>query len=167
MKKYPVIVTPEAQTNISDAFRYIYERAPLNAERLYALIDTLEHCLNVVHPLVNVAGRGITLIRIPYAVVEFGPSSLAGCHANCSPQSKLGDAAPPSLDSHRYNCLGHAATGNFRRIEARVHSVQARGHRHEIKSQDQWNASHPNSITSAPVIATHFTRRKTRPREGV
>jgi plasmid stabilization system protein ParE len=44
--KYQVIVTPEAQEGILEAFEYIRERAPLNAARwlqaLYAEIDTLE-----------------------------------------------------------------------------------------------------------------------------
>ena len=43
---YQVIVTPEAQSNIREAFGYIYERAPLHAVRwlraLYKRIDTLE-----------------------------------------------------------------------------------------------------------------------------
>ena len=46
MKKYRVIVTPEAQAGIRQAFAYIQERAPLNAARwlqgLYKQIDTLE-----------------------------------------------------------------------------------------------------------------------------
>ena len=46
MKRFRVIVTPEAQVGIRDAFNYIYAQAPLNAERwirkLYAEIDTLE-----------------------------------------------------------------------------------------------------------------------------
>ena len=46
MKKFAVIVTPEAQAGIREAFLYIHERAPLNGERwlrqLYAQIDTLE-----------------------------------------------------------------------------------------------------------------------------
>jgi len=67
----------------------------------------------------------------------------------------------------RYNCLGHFATGNFRRIETRLHSIQAIGHRHEISSQDHLSASGPKAIASMPIIATHFTRRKTRLREGV
>ena len=44
--KYEVAVMPEAQNGIRDAFRYIQERAPLNAERwligLYKQIETLE-----------------------------------------------------------------------------------------------------------------------------
>jgi plasmid stabilization system protein ParE len=44
--KYEVIVTPEAQEGIRSSFKYIYERAPLNAARwlqgLYDRIDTLE-----------------------------------------------------------------------------------------------------------------------------
>jgi plasmid stabilization system protein ParE len=44
--KYEVVVTPEAQSGIRGAFRYIQARAPLNAERwligLYKQIDTLE-----------------------------------------------------------------------------------------------------------------------------
>jgi len=44
--KYEVIVTPEAQEGIRSSFRYIRERAPLNASRwlqgLYDRIDTLE-----------------------------------------------------------------------------------------------------------------------------
>jgi plasmid stabilization system protein ParE len=47
VKKYRVIVTPEAQAGIRQAFEYIYERAPLNAarwlQRLYQRVDTLEH----------------------------------------------------------------------------------------------------------------------------
>ena len=46
MRKYQVVVTPEAQAGIRLAFDYIYERAPLNAARwlkgLYKQIDTLE-----------------------------------------------------------------------------------------------------------------------------
>jgi plasmid stabilization system protein ParE len=46
VKKYDVIVTPEAQAGIREAFLYIQERSPLNAARwlqgLYAEIDTLE-----------------------------------------------------------------------------------------------------------------------------
>ena len=46
MKKYEVIVSPEAQAAILTAFRYIHERAPQNAERwlrnLYSCIGTLE-----------------------------------------------------------------------------------------------------------------------------
>lgn len=46
MKKFAVVVTPEAQAGIREAFLYIYERAPLNGERwlrkLYSQIDTLE-----------------------------------------------------------------------------------------------------------------------------
>ncbi|HEX4796391.1 MAG TPA: type II toxin-antitoxin system RelE/ParE family toxin [Humisphaera sp.] len=46
MTKYTVIITPEAQDNITDAFDYIRERSPLNAARwirgLYRLIDDLE-----------------------------------------------------------------------------------------------------------------------------
>ena len=45
--KYHVIVTPEAQAGIQESFNYIYERAPLNAERwlraLFLQIDTLEN----------------------------------------------------------------------------------------------------------------------------
>ena len=46
LRKYHVIVTPEAQAGILEAFGYIHERAPLNAARwlqaLYAEINTLE-----------------------------------------------------------------------------------------------------------------------------
>ena len=46
MKKYRVVVTPEAQSGIREGFEYIHERAPLNADRwlraLYGAIDTLE-----------------------------------------------------------------------------------------------------------------------------
>jgi plasmid stabilization system protein ParE len=46
VRKYRVIVTPEAQAGIRSAFDYIRERAPLNAARwlqgLYQQIDTLE-----------------------------------------------------------------------------------------------------------------------------
>ena len=46
MKRFRVIVTPEAESGIRDAFTYIYARAPQNAERwirqLHAEIDTLE-----------------------------------------------------------------------------------------------------------------------------
>lgn len=49
MKRFRVIVTPEAQVGIRDAFNYIYVRALLNAERwirkLYAEIGTLERFL--------------------------------------------------------------------------------------------------------------------------
>ena len=48
MRKYQVIVTPEAQAGIRSAFDYIRKRAPLNAARwlqgLYQQIDTLERC---------------------------------------------------------------------------------------------------------------------------
>ena len=44
--KYQVIVTPEAQAGIREAFAYIHDRSPLNAARwlqaLYGEIDTLE-----------------------------------------------------------------------------------------------------------------------------
>jgi plasmid stabilization system protein ParE len=44
--KYKVIVTPEAQAGIREAFQYIHERAPLNAakwiQEIYRCIDTLE-----------------------------------------------------------------------------------------------------------------------------
>jgi len=44
--KYEVIVTPEAQANIAQAYRYIAERSPMNAAKwlrdLYAEIDGLE-----------------------------------------------------------------------------------------------------------------------------
>lgn len=44
--RYRVIVTPEAQAGIREAFEYIHERAPLNAVRwlraLYRQVDTLE-----------------------------------------------------------------------------------------------------------------------------
>ena len=47
MKKYEVIVTPEAEAAIISAFRYIYESAPRNAEHwlrgLYSRIGTLEN----------------------------------------------------------------------------------------------------------------------------
>ncbi|MBL8232069.1 MAG: type II toxin-antitoxin system RelE/ParE family toxin [Bryobacterales bacterium] len=46
MKKFEVIVTPEAQAGIRKSFLYIHERSPLNAARwiegLYDEIDTLE-----------------------------------------------------------------------------------------------------------------------------
>ena len=46
VKKYEVMVSPEAQAAILTAFRYIHERAPQNAERwlrnLYSCIGTLE-----------------------------------------------------------------------------------------------------------------------------
>ena len=46
MKRYKVIVTPEAEFSIRESFLYIFARSPLNAERwirsLYAEIDTLE-----------------------------------------------------------------------------------------------------------------------------
>lgn len=46
MKKYQVIVTPEAQAGIRESFLYIHERSPLNAARwlqaLYEQIDRLE-----------------------------------------------------------------------------------------------------------------------------
>lgn len=46
MKRFSVIVTPEAQAGIRESFRYIHERSPLNGERwlrqLYAQIETLE-----------------------------------------------------------------------------------------------------------------------------
>lgn len=46
MKKFEVIVTPEAQSGIRASFLYIHERSPLNAARwlegLYAGIDSLE-----------------------------------------------------------------------------------------------------------------------------
>jgi len=46
VKKYEVIVTPEAQTGIREAFEYIEARSPLNAARwikgLYGQIDSLE-----------------------------------------------------------------------------------------------------------------------------
>lgn len=46
MKKYEVVVTPEAEAGIISAFQYIDERAPINAERwlrkLYSEIATLE-----------------------------------------------------------------------------------------------------------------------------
>lgn len=46
MKKYEVIVTPEAQAGIRESFLYIHERSPLNAARwlhgLYVEIDSLE-----------------------------------------------------------------------------------------------------------------------------
>jgi plasmid stabilization system protein ParE len=45
-RRYRVIVTPEAETGIVTAFRYILERSPLNAEKwlraLYKKIDSLE-----------------------------------------------------------------------------------------------------------------------------
>jgi plasmid stabilization system protein ParE len=45
-KLYGVIVTPEAETGIVEAFQYILERSPLNAEKwlraLYEKIDSLE-----------------------------------------------------------------------------------------------------------------------------
>lgn len=46
MKKYIVIVTPEAEEGIRESFRYIQDSSPQNAElwirQLYAEIDTLE-----------------------------------------------------------------------------------------------------------------------------
>jgi plasmid stabilization system protein ParE len=46
VKKYAVAVTPEAQSNIKEAFLFINARNPLNAARwlqgLYKKIDTLE-----------------------------------------------------------------------------------------------------------------------------
>lgn len=46
MKRYKVIVTPEAEASIRESFMYILARSPMNAERwireLYAEIDTLE-----------------------------------------------------------------------------------------------------------------------------
>ena len=46
MRRYRVIVTPEAQTGVRQAFEYIHERAPLSAARwlkgMYQKIDTLE-----------------------------------------------------------------------------------------------------------------------------
>ena len=46
MKKYHVIVTPEAQSGIRESFLYIRARSPINAVRwlqgLYAEIDSLE-----------------------------------------------------------------------------------------------------------------------------
>ena len=46
MKRYQVIVTPEAQAGIIQSFFYIHERSAMNGERwlrqLYAQIDTLE-----------------------------------------------------------------------------------------------------------------------------
>ena len=46
MKKYHVIVTPEAQAGIRHALEYIHENAPANAARwlqeLYKQMDTLE-----------------------------------------------------------------------------------------------------------------------------
>jgi plasmid stabilization system protein ParE len=45
-RRYEIIVTPEAETGIVAAFRYIQERSPRNAEKwlraLYRKIDTLE-----------------------------------------------------------------------------------------------------------------------------
>lgn len=41
--KYRVVVTPEAQAGIRESFRYIYERAPLNAARwLQGLLDEMD-----------------------------------------------------------------------------------------------------------------------------
>jgi hypothetical protein len=44
VRKFRVIVTPEAAAGIRESFLYIYERSPLNAERwlrqLYSEIDT-------------------------------------------------------------------------------------------------------------------------------
>jgi plasmid stabilization system protein ParE len=46
VKRYEVIVTPEAEAGIVNAFEYINERSPENASRwlrgLYGKIDTLE-----------------------------------------------------------------------------------------------------------------------------
>ena len=45
-RRYGVIVTPEAESGIVAAFRYILERSPVNAEKwlraLYKKIDSLE-----------------------------------------------------------------------------------------------------------------------------
>lgn len=45
--KFRVIVTPEAESGIRQAFGYIRQRSPLNAERwlrrLYEQVDTLEY----------------------------------------------------------------------------------------------------------------------------
>ena len=71
------------------------------------------------------------------------------------------------MDRQRYNCFGHAATGSLRRIDARLHSVQARGQRQEINSHDHLSVSGQKASTSAPAVATHFTQRKARAREGV
>lgn len=47
MKKYAVLVTPEAERGILAAFRYIHEHSPLRAAQwlraLDAKLDTLEH----------------------------------------------------------------------------------------------------------------------------
>ena len=46
MKKYEVIVTPEAEAGITAAFRYIHNNSPRNASKwlraLYSKISTLE-----------------------------------------------------------------------------------------------------------------------------
>ena len=46
MKPFEVVVTPEAQSGIREAFLYIFARSPVNAGKwlqgLYAQIDTLE-----------------------------------------------------------------------------------------------------------------------------
>ena len=46
MNRYRVVVTPEAEAQIRESFRYIYGRSPVNAERwfrqLYAEIEGLE-----------------------------------------------------------------------------------------------------------------------------
>ena len=46
MKRYEVVVTPEAESEIVSAFEYIYLRSPQNATKwlraLYKKIDTLE-----------------------------------------------------------------------------------------------------------------------------
>jgi hypothetical protein len=57
----------------------------------------------------------------------------------------------------RYRCLGHAEVGSFRRMEARVHSVQATGHRQEKRSQEDLRAFGPRIRQNAAVTAIHFT----------
>ena len=50
---------------------------------------------------------------------------------------------PPTTHDQRYKCRGHAETGNFRRIEARVHSVRPISQKHEISSHDHFSVSGP------------------------
>ena len=45
MRRYRVLLQPDAEAEIAEAFRYIYSQSPLNAERwlrgLYERVDTL------------------------------------------------------------------------------------------------------------------------------
>jgi hypothetical protein len=125
----------------------------------------------------------VLLIRNPLDVPQdsFGVGSERTCGGTSSKgRLRPGDLLPRGRRSkalqangvgprsrQRYRCLGHAAVGSFRLIEARVHSVQASGPRHEISSQDHLNASGPKTNKRVPVIATHFTRLYRRPREAV